>query len=67
MPADRLSYEHLNGMVDTGLWTHSNQSKKEGHAMFLLLSPVLASGLWIGGGAAGTILIIVVVVLLLRR
>jgi hypothetical protein len=32
----------------------------------LLLSPVLASGIWIGGGVGGLILVIVVVVLLLR-
>jgi len=32
----------------------------------LLFSPVLASGIWIGGGAVGFILVIAVVVLLLR-
>jgi hypothetical protein len=34
--------------------------------MLLLFSPLLASGIWIGGGTLGLILIIVVVVLLLR-
>ena len=34
--------------------------------MLLLLSPFLASGIWIGGGSVGLILVIVVVVLLLR-
>jgi hypothetical protein len=32
----------------------------------LLFSPVLASGIWIGGGSVGLLLIIVIVVLLLR-
>jgi hypothetical protein len=32
----------------------------------LLFSPILASGIWIGGGAVGFILVVVVVVLLLR-
>jgi hypothetical protein len=42
-------------------------SKKERKTMHLLLfSPVLASGIWIGGGVGGLILVIVVVVLLLR-
>ena len=35
--------------------------------MHLLFSPVLASGLWIGGGSVGLILFIIVIVLLLRR
>jgi hypothetical protein len=35
--------------------------------MHLLLSPVLASALYIGGGSLGLVLVIVVVVLLLRR
>jgi hypothetical protein len=34
--------------------------------MHLLLTPVLASAIWIGGGSVGFILVIVVVVLLLR-
>jgi hypothetical protein len=34
--------------------------------MHLLFSPLLASGIWIGGGSLGLILVIVVVVLLLR-
>jgi len=33
----------------------------------LLLSPVLASGIWIGGGSLGLVLLIVVIVLVLRR
>jgi hypothetical protein len=32
----------------------------------LLLSPVFASAIWIGGGGAGLLLVIVIVVLLLR-
>jgi hypothetical protein len=39
----------------------------ERHAMHLALTPILASGLYIGGGAVGLILVILVVVLLLRR
>lgn len=35
--------------------------------MHLLFSPVLASGIYIGGGFVGLVLVIVVVVLLLRR
>ena len=34
--------------------------------MHLLLLPVLANAIWIGGGSVGLLLIIVVVVLLLR-
>jgi hypothetical protein len=34
--------------------------------MDLLFSPLLASGIWIGGGSLGLVLVIVVVVLLLR-
>jgi len=34
--------------------------------MHLLLSPVLASVIWIGGGGVGLVIIIVIVVLLLR-
>jgi len=34
--------------------------------MSLLLTPVLASALYIGGGSVGLLLIIIVVVLLLR-
>jgi hypothetical protein len=33
----------------------------------LLLSPVLASAVWIGGGSLGLVLLIVVIVLVLRR
>jgi hypothetical protein len=32
----------------------------------LLLSPVLASAIWIGGGSVGLIVLIIIVVLLLR-
>lgn len=32
----------------------------------LLLSPVFASAIWIGGGSVGLLLVIVIVVLLLR-
>jgi hypothetical protein len=35
--------------------------------MHLLLSPVLASGIWIGGGSLGLVLLIVVIILVLRR
>jgi hypothetical protein len=35
--------------------------------MHLLLSPVLANALYIGGGSVGLVLVIIVVVLLLRR
>jgi hypothetical protein len=35
--------------------------------MHLLFTPVLASGLWIGGGSVGLLIVIVLVVLLLRR
>jgi hypothetical protein len=35
--------------------------------MHFLLSPILASGIWIGGGSVGLLLIILVVVLLVRR
>jgi hypothetical protein len=31
-----------------------------------LLTPVLASAIWIGGGSVGLILVVVIVVLLLR-
>lgn len=41
-------------------------SKHESHNMHLLFTPILASGLWIGGGSVGLLLIIIVVVLLLR-
>jgi hypothetical protein len=34
--------------------------------MHLLLLPVLASGIWIGGGSVGLLLLIVIVVLILR-
>lgn len=35
--------------------------------MLLLLTPVLADALWIGGGSVGLVLLIVVIVLVLRR
>ena len=35
--------------------------------MHLLLTPVLASGIWIGGGSVGLLLVIIIVVLVLRR
>jgi hypothetical protein len=35
--------------------------------MHLLFSPVLASGIWIGGGSLGLVLLIVVIILVLRR
>jgi hypothetical protein len=35
--------------------------------MHLLLSPVLANALYIGGGSVGLVLLIVVIVLVLRR
>jgi hypothetical protein len=41
-------------------------SKNKKHAMHPLFTPILASGIWIGGGSVGLLLIIVVVVLLLR-
>lgn len=34
--------------------------------MSLLLSPVMASAIWIGGGSVGLLLVIIIVVLLLR-
>jgi hypothetical protein len=34
--------------------------------MHLLLFPVLASAIWIGGGSVGLLLLIVIVVLILR-
>jgi hypothetical protein len=34
--------------------------------MLLLFTPLLASGIWIGGGSIGLILVVIVVVLLLR-
>jgi len=34
--------------------------------MYLLFTPLLASGIWIGGGSVGLILLIVIVVLVLR-
>ena len=40
--------------------------KNERQTMHLLLSPVLASAIYIGGGALGLVLVIIVVVLLLR-
>jgi hypothetical protein len=41
-------------------------AKNERHIMDLLLSPVLASVIWIGGGSVGLLLVIIIVVLLLR-
>lgn len=35
--------------------------------MHLLFTPMLASGLWIGGGSVGLLLVIIIVVLLVRR
>jgi len=35
--------------------------------MNILFSPIIASGLWIGGGSVGLVVLIIVVVLLLRR
>jgi hypothetical protein len=35
--------------------------------MHLLLTPVLASGIWIGGGSVGLLLVIIIVVLIVRR
>jgi hypothetical protein len=44
-----------------------NCHQKERQTMHLLLfSPVLASGIWIGGGVGGLLLVIVILVLLLR-
>jgi len=34
--------------------------------MHLFFTPILASGIWIGGGSVGLILVVVIVVLLLR-
>ena len=34
--------------------------------MYFLLTPVLASAIWIGGGSVGLLLVVVIVVLLLR-
>ncbi len=41
--------------------------KMKGMIMHLLLTPVIASGIWIGGGSAGLLLVIIIVVLVLRR
>jgi len=35
--------------------------------MHLLFSPMLASGIWIGGGSVGLILLIIILVVVLRR
>jgi hypothetical protein len=35
--------------------------------MHLIFTPVLASGIWIGGGSVGLLLVIVIIVLLVRR
>ena len=35
--------------------------------MHLLFTPMVASGLWIGGGSVGLLLVIIIVVLLVRR
>jgi hypothetical protein len=43
------------------------QCEKNYTTMDLLLTPVLASAIWIGGGSVGLLLAIVVVVLLLRQ
>jgi hypothetical protein len=44
-----------------------NCHQNERQTMHLLFSPVLASGIWIGGGSLGLVLLIVVIVLVLRR
>ena len=35
--------------------------------MHLLFTPMLASGIWIGGGSVGLLLVILIVVLVVRR
>lgn len=35
--------------------------------MHLLFTPMLASGIWIGGGSVGLLLVILIVVLVMRR
>jgi hypothetical protein len=35
--------------------------------MHLIFTPMLASGIWIGGGSVGLLLVIIIVVLLVRR
>lgn len=35
--------------------------------MHLLFTPMVASGIWIGGGSVGLLLVIIVIVLLVRR
>jgi len=46
---------------------NTSPSKTERKIMSLLLSPVLASALYIGGGSVGLLLLIIIVVLVLRR
>ena len=41
--------------------------RTEIQTMHPLLSPLLASGIWIGGGSVGLVVLILVVVLLVRR
>lgn len=45
----------------------NNAIMNERQTMNMLIAPVLANVIWIGGGSAGLLLVIVVVVLLLRR
>jgi hypothetical protein len=52
---------------DRMMGTNALPSGKERYVMHLLFTPVLASGIWIGGGSVGLLIVIVVVVLLLRR
>ena len=47
-------------------WPSTTDTTHTHRTMHLLLSPLFASGLWIGGGSVGLLLLIVIVVLLLR-
>ena len=42
-------------------------TKTKDKTMHLLLTPMLADALWIGGGSVGLILLIVIIVLVMRR
>lgn len=42
-------------------------SKSERRVMHFLFTPMVASGVWIGGGSVGLLLVIIIVVLLIRR
>jgi cellobiose-specific phosphotransferase system component IIC len=44
-----------------------NALNNESPTMHLLISPVLASLIWVGGGSVGLVLLIVIIVLVLRR